>query len=93
MSHAVEMSRHDLLAKGNRPNLILLDLTMPEMNGEETFRAIRGVRADVPVILTSGYNEMEATRQFTGKGLAGFLEKPFTPISVGAKLAHILPPK
>jgi CheY-like chemotaxis protein len=72
--------------------LIILDMTMPEMNGEETFRAIRRVRSDVPVILTSGYNEIEATRRFTAKGLAGFLQKPFTPKELTQKLALALNP-
>jgi two-component system cell cycle sensor histidine kinase/response regulator CckA len=72
--------------------LIILDMTMPEMNGEETFREIRRVRLDVPVILTSGYNEIEATRRFTAKGLAGFLQKPFTPKELTQKLALALKP-
>ena len=72
--------------------LIILDMTMPEMNGEETFRAIRRLRSDVPVILTSGYNEIEATRRFTAKGLAGFLQKPFTPKELTQKLALALKP-
>ncbi|MEP7049597.1 MAG: response regulator [Pseudomonadota bacterium] len=70
--------------------VVILDMTMPEMNGEETFREIRRVRADVPVILTSGYNEIEATRRFTAKGLAGFLQKPFTPKELTQKLALAL---
>jgi two-component system cell cycle sensor histidine kinase/response regulator CckA len=70
--------------------LIVLDMTMPEMNGEETFREIRRVRSDVPVILTSGYNEIEATRRFTAKGLAGFLQKPFTPKELAQKLSSAL---
>ncbi|HEY1536282.1 MAG TPA: response regulator [Polyangiaceae bacterium] len=72
--------------------LIILDMTMPEMNGEETFREIRRMRSDVPVILTSGYNEIEATRRFTAKGLAGFLQKPFTPKELTQKLALALKP-
>jgi CheY-like chemotaxis protein len=73
--------------------LVILDMTMPTMNGEETFREIRRVRADTPVILTSGYSEIEATRRFTAKGLAGFLEKPFTPSDLAAKLAKVVFPK
>jgi len=73
--------------------IVLLDMTMPEMNGEETFREIRRLRADVPVILSSGYNEIEATRRFTAKGLAGFLQKPFTPKELGQKLALALRPR
>jgi PAS domain S-box-containing protein len=72
--------------------VVILDMTMPEMNGEETFREIRRVRADVPVILSSGYNEIEATRRFTAKGLAGFLQKPFTPKELTQKLALALKP-
>jgi two-component system, cell cycle sensor histidine kinase and response regulator CckA len=49
--------------------------------------------SDVPVILTSGYNEIEATRRFTSKGLAGFIEKPFMPSELAAKLAAVLPMK
>jgi len=73
--------------------LVLLDMTMPEMGGEETFREIRRVRDDVPVILSSGYNEIEATRRFTSKGLAGFLQKPFGPDDLAIKLALALGPR
>jgi PAS domain S-box-containing protein len=69
--------------------LVIVDMTMPEMNGEETFREIRRVRPDTPVILTSGYSEIEATRRFNSKGLAGFLEKPFTPSDLASKLAKV----
>ena len=77
----------EFAARASEIVLVLLDMTMPEMGGEETFREIRRVRDDVPVILTSGYNEIEATRRFTSKGLAGFLQKPFTPDDLAAKLA------
>ena len=69
---------------------VLLDMTMPEMGGEETFRELRRLRDDVPVILSSGYNEVEATRRFTSKGLAGFLQKPFTSKELGEKLSAAL---
>lgn len=72
--------------------LVLVDMTMPNMNGEEAFTAIRRVRADAPVILMSGYDEIEATRRFVSKGLAGFLEKPFTAANLAAKLAKVLGP-
>jgi len=57
--------------------LILLDLTMPHLSGEEVFQAIRRLKPQVRVILSSGYNEQEATARFVGKGLAGFLHKPY----------------
>jgi PAS domain S-box-containing protein len=56
---------------------VLLDMTMPRLNGEDAFREIRRIRPDARVILMSGYNEQEATNRFAGKGLAGFLQKPY----------------
>ena len=47
------------------------------MNGEETFQELRRLRQDVPVILSSGYNEQEAISRFPGQGLAGFIQKPY----------------
>jgi len=58
-------------------DVVLLDMTMPNMDGEETYRRLRQLRPSLPVILSSGYNEQEATSRFTGKGLAGFLQKPY----------------
>ena len=69
---------------------IILDMTMPEMSGEEAFREVRRIRPDVVVILSSGYNEVEATRRFTSKGLAGFLQKPYSPEDLAAKLSAAL---
>ena len=57
--------------------LVLLDMTMPHLDGSETYRELRRIRSDVRVILTSGYSEQEAVSKFAGKGLAGFLQKPF----------------
>ncbi len=62
--------------------LVLLDLTMPHMDGEETFRQLRHLNPGVRVILMSGFNQQEAISRFTGKGLAGFVQKPFEVGSV-----------
>jgi len=56
---------------------VLLDLTMPQMDGVETFRELRRLDPQCRVILTSGYNEQEAIQGFLGKGLAAFVQKPF----------------
>ena len=58
-------------------SLVLLDLTMPRMNGTEVFAAMRDLRGDVPVLLSSGYSEQEAMRRFGRQGPAGFLQKPY----------------
>ncbi len=65
---------------------VVLDLTMPKMNGEETFRALREIRPDVRVILSSGYPEAEATERFAGHGLAGFIQKPYRFDTLMAKI-------
>jgi PAS domain S-box-containing protein len=66
---------------------VLLDLTMPEMDGEETFRELRNLNPNARVVLMSGFNEQEAGARFVGKGLAGFLQKPFTPDELRERLA------
>jgi CheY-like chemotaxis protein len=58
-------------------DLILLDMTMPQMGGEETFEELRRYRRDVKVILSSGYSETDVTARFAGKGIAGFIQKPY----------------
>jgi PAS domain S-box-containing protein len=65
-------------ARSSEIDFVLLDLTMPVMGGEQAFAELRRVRADVRVILASGYNEQDATSRFVGAGLAGFIKKPFT---------------
>ena len=65
--------------------LVLLDLTMPVMSGEETYRHIKTLDPWVPVIVSSGYDEMEAARRFgTADGVLEFIKKPY----VAQKLAE-----
>jgi PAS domain S-box-containing protein len=73
-------------ARAAEIDCVLLDLTMPRLSGEEVFREMRRVRSDMRVILSSGYNEQDATQRFVGKGLAGFIQKPYTL----AKLQEIM---
>ncbi len=69
---------------------VLLDMTMPHMSGEETFREMRLLDKNVKVLLSSGYNEQEATNNFTGKGLAGFLQKPYRASDLIEKLKDVI---
>jgi two-component system cell cycle sensor histidine kinase/response regulator CckA len=70
--------------------LVLLDLSMPGPGGLETFKLLRDLDPSVRVILSSGYNEVEATRTFAGKGLAGFLQKPYDVATLGTCLRRTL---
>ena len=56
---------------------VLLDLTMPNMNGEEAFYEMKKIRNDVKVVISSGYSEQAAMEHFSGEGLAGFIQKPY----------------
>ena len=59
-------------------HLVLLDLEMPVMNGEETFRAIRAIREDVPIVVMTGYGAVAAQDHFRHLRPTGVLGKPFT---------------
>jgi len=63
--------------QGPEIRAVLLDMTMPKLNGEQTYRQLRQMDPDVMVVLTSGYNEQDAISRFAGKGLAGFIQKPY----------------
>jgi len=69
---------------------VLLDLTMPRMNGEEAFREMRRIDPHVSVILCSGYNKQDATQRFAGKGLVGFMQKPFQLSTLRETLQSVL---
>jgi PAS domain S-box-containing protein len=90
--YAVETAsdrRHAVEVFGSRPHdfdAVLLDLTMPHNNGEDTLRDLREIRPNVPIILSGGYSEMEAERRFADSGVAGFLQKPYTATTLARKL-------
>ncbi len=67
-----------LLQPGNKVDLVLLDLTMPSMSGEEAFDQMRRVDPTVPIVLSSGFSHATATQRFHGKNISGFLGKPYT---------------
>jgi len=57
--------------------LVLLDFTMPRLNGVQVFTELRRITPAVRVVLMSGYGEQEVTARFRGLGLDGFIQKPF----------------
>lgn len=63
----------------NNPGIsfVILDLTMPHMDGEQCFRELRQLQPDIKVIISSGFSDDEVTQKFVGKGLAGFIQKPY----------------
>jgi CheY-like chemotaxis protein len=57
--------------------LVILDLTMPIMSGEESLRRLKDIDPNVRVLLSSGFSEADAMRRYRGRGIAGFLQKPY----------------
>ena len=70
--------------------LVLLDMTMPGKSGEEVYELIRERSAAVPIVLSSGHSEQDAREHFTGKELAGYLQKPYGVKVFGELLRAIL---
>ena len=64
---------------GDSVSAVLLDLSMPRMGGAETFRRLRALRPELPILMMSGYTEQVVAPQFStsGPGITGFLQKPF----------------
>ncbi|MBN2575839.1 MAG: PAS domain S-box protein [Deltaproteobacteria bacterium] len=71
-------------------DVVVLDLTMPHSDGEACFRELRQLKPGVKVILSSGYNEQDIVNRFAGKGLAGFVQKPYTGSELLAKIHEVL---
>ncbi|HUP02890.1 MAG TPA: PAS domain S-box protein [Bryobacteraceae bacterium] len=58
--------------------LVILDLSMPRMSGEEALPALRRIRPDIKVLISSGFSEAEAMSVFAGQRVSGFVQKPYT---------------
>ncbi len=71
-------------------DLVLLDMLMPSMSGEVTYRALRAIRPDVKVLLSTGFAPDEAAQRFTDEGLAGFLRKPYDPDQLAGEVQRII---
>ncbi|MHA2169737.1 MAG: PAS domain-containing hybrid sensor histidine kinase/response regulator [Candidatus Kariarchaeaceae archaeon] len=74
----------------NKIVAIVMDLTMPYMDGIQAYTEISAVDASIPVILSSGYNEQELTSQFSNLGFAAIIQKPFTFQDLSKKLFETL---
>lgn len=69
---------------------VILDLTMPHMDGRQVFREMRGVKNDVKIILSSGYSEEDVRNQFIDEGLAGFIHKPYRAMELIEEIRRAL---
>ena len=70
--------------------LVFMDLSMPRMDGISAFLAMRQARPEVPVVLTSGYDQKETTEDLFDQGLAGFVQKPYRIQDLARELDRVL---
>ena len=76
-----------------RPNyfdLVVLDLTMPDMNGEETFARLRATYPDLSIVISTGFVAQEKLNQMLASGLTGFIRKPLPPDEYVGHIRSIL---
>ena len=85
---ALDLFRQD----PDRIACILLDLTMPHMGGDAAYRELRLIRPDVRIVLSSGYIEQDVVQRFAGKGLTGFVQKPYQMATLLGCLRKVMQP-
>ena len=85
-SEAIECFR----AQPSRIQVVLLDLTLPDLSGAEVLPILRSLRPDVPIVVWSGYSEVEISAQFAGAPPDAVLTKPFKPKDLFATLRRAI---
>ncbi len=78
--------------KRNRISLIILDMIMPRMGGEEVFQALKEIRPDAKVLLCSGYssNGFAGIDRLLKDGASGFIQKPFSRQNIALAIKKVL---
>ncbi len=71
-------------------DLVILDMIMPDMGGGEVFNALKDIKEDVRVILSSGYSIDSQAKAILNRGCKGFIQKPFGLKELGSKVAEAL---
>ncbi len=79
---AIEMVR----SEGDRIDLVVLDLSMPGMSGHDALPLLHGLKPDLKIVISSGYNETEALGLFRGARVSGFIQKPYTVQNLAQKV-------
>jgi PAS domain S-box-containing protein len=77
--------------RGKEIDLVLMDMSMPNMDGAEAFGELRQLNPDVCVVLASGYSHEDVATRFAGRGLNGVLQKPYNLARLWETLAGLLP--
>ncbi len=68
------------------PSLVLLDLSMPGISAQQTIEQLRFLRPDLPILLSSGYDEDGVLLKFNNRRHFGFIHKPYTPAQLSEQV-------
>ncbi len=74
----------------NGIDLVILDMIMPDLNGEEVYKRIKSLKPDIKVLIASGYNVDFQAASLLKKGCNGFIQKPYNLNKLSKKLRKIL---
>jgi CheY-like chemotaxis protein len=74
----------------DRISVVLLDLTMPRMDGHEVWKYIRRIRPDMQIVISSGFEQSDALKQFAGEPGLHFIQKPYTATALVHAIQSVL---
>ncbi len=77
-------------SKNQKIDLVILDIVMPQMNGQETFGKIRQIDPEMKVLLSSGYSKETQIEEMMERGCNGFILKPFDVATLSAKIDRVV---
>lgn len=72
-------------------SLVILDLTMPHMDGDQCFSELRQLDPGIRIIMSSGYSQQELAQKFADTGKVGFIQKPYTLAALSAAIRALEP--
>ena len=80
------------LAAGNIPNMIILDINMPRLNGLDFMRQINrsGLYKDIPVIMLTANDDEDDIIEAFALGIQNYVQKPFNPVALKDKVSKVL---
>jgi len=89
-SHSLDRKENETAVAGVKPDLVILDMIMPDMDGGVVFDAIRNISPEIKVILSSGYSENGKVNEVMKRGCNGFIQKPFNLNQLSQKIREVL---
>jgi CheY-like chemotaxis protein len=76
--------------KKDEIDLVILDMIMPEMSGEDTYNQLKEINPDIKVLLSSGYSANGLAKKILGRGCNGFIQKPFSLKELSESIRNVI---